>query len=195
MRFPKGYRGIRHETIGSDVLALTHAVLMPEVVLGRERCESLRAIVSTTWYPIATLLEPLEYLDQRLGADSLRKIGQTLFALSHEERVRAALTCAEDVIYGIDTMYHAANRGKEIGGWRVVASVPGRAELEKTTPHHCVMEEGILEAALRTLQVPATIYQSECFRRGADACRFVITSHITDVRWSGKKAQKLMPKR
>ena len=60
---------------------------------------------------------------------------------------------------------------------------PGHAELEKTTPHHCVMEEGILEEALRTLGVTAKIEQKACFRKGAEACRFVITSAITDIAW------------
>ena len=30
---------------------------------------------------------------------------------------------------------------------------PGKAELEKTTPHHCVMEEGIFSAALLALVI------------------------------------------
>jgi hypothetical protein len=36
----------------------------------------------------------------------------------------------------------------------VVLFQPGKAELIKTTPHHCVMEEGILTEALLTLQIP-----------------------------------------
>jgi hypothetical protein len=83
-------------------------------------------------------------------------------------------------------MYRLANRGAELGGWVVLEFEPGRAVLEKTTPHHCSMEEGILDAAFRVVGTPATVYQSACVRVGADACRFVITSHIVDHRWMGR---------
>lgn len=157
---------------------------MPEHVLGKEWFAKLERVSASGWYPIALLIEPLEMLGRRLGEDSLRKIGRTLFSISHESRVRAALTCAEDVIYGIDTMYRAANRGVDIGGWQVLEFGAGRAVLEKTTPHYCVMEEGILEAALRTVQVSAVIRQERCLRRGDDACHFVVTSHVEGPRWS-----------
>jgi hypothetical protein len=185
-RLPRGYRGIDHETIGSDVLALLDSVLMPEQLLGKELVQRLRAVRPSGWYPIALLLEPLEMLDKRLGADSIRKVGHALFRLSHEEGVRQKATSARDIVYGIDAMYRAANRGREIGGWSVISFTAGKAILEKTTPHHCVLEEGILDAGLRVVGVPAVIKQEMCFRRGDDSCVLTITSHVTDQRWSGR---------
>jgi hypothetical protein len=92
---------------------------------------------------------------------------------------------AADVIYGIDGMYHHANRGSAIGGWKVLRFDPGYAELEKTTPHHCVMEQGILSGALAAVKCPGIVSQKQCFRQGADACLYVISSSFTDERWSG----------
>jgi hypothetical protein len=186
-RAPRGYRGINHETIGTDVLALVGSILMPEPILGKELTDRLRAVQPTRWYPIADLLEPLEELDRKLSPDSLRKVGRTLFSLSHEAQFRRSATSARDVVYGIQQLYRIANRGTDIGGWTVISFEPGRAILEKTTPHHCVMEEGILEAGLRVLNVPSVIHQTSCFRAGAEACRFSITSHVTDARWTGQK--------
>ncbi len=184
-RFPRGYRGIEHETVGSDVLALLDSVLMPEQLLGADVFRELRKLRHDGWYPISTLLEPLERLDRVLGPSSLRRVGWSIFKLSHEQGLLQGTPSARDVIYGIDGMYHRANRGTDIGGWEVLTWAPGEAHLEKTTPHHCVVEEGILEAALRALDVPAVIYQPKCFRRGDEACRFVITSHVTNRRWMG----------
>lgn len=186
-RAPRGYRGIGHQTIGSDIRSLVEAVLMPEAVLGRESYAKLAAIDPAGWYPIETLLEPLERLDTVLGPASLRKIGLELFRLSHEAAFRATAKSARDVVYGIDVMYHHANRGSDIGGWSVLTFDPGSATLEKTTPHHCVMEEGILEAAFRALGLPSLIYQSRCFRKGDDVCEYRISSHVTDERWTGRK--------
>ena len=185
-RSPKGYLGVGHQTIGSDVLSLVEAVLMPEQVLGKELTNRIRDIKPNDWYPISLLLEPLEILDKRLGPDSLRRVGISLFKLSHEAAAKELLHSARDVIYGIDVMYHHANRGTDIGGWKVLAFQPGFAHLEKTTPHHCVMEEGILEAALKLVKVPALVQQKTCFRKGAPACEYFITSHVTDERWSGE---------
>jgi hypothetical protein len=187
-RFPRGYRGINHETIGTDIASLMDSLLMPESILGKALTVRLKAIQPTVWYPIADLLEPLDILDSKLSPDALRKVGRAVFALSHEAQFRRSATSARDVVHGIDHLYHAANRGTDIGGWTVLSFDPGRAILDKTTPHHCIMEEGILEAALRCLNVPAVIEQIACFRAGADACRFSITSHIVDARWTGAKS-------
>ncbi len=185
IRTPRGYVGAGHQTIGSDILSLPEAVLLPDQVMGRDLTAKLRATVPNDWYPISTLLEPLEMLGARLGSDSLRRIGIALFKLSHEAAVKANAKSARDVLYGMDTIYHRANRGTSIGGWKMVSFDPGRAVLEKTTPHHCVMEEGIIEAALRVVQVPAMIRQTACLRDGSEACTFVVTSHVTDARWNG----------
>lgn len=186
-RLPKGYRGVNHVTIGSDVLSLLDSVLMPEQILGADVTRTLRMLHHDRWYPIATLLEPLERLDKVLGQSSLRRIGWSIFRLSHEAGMKRDKPAGRDIIYGIDAMYHAANRGVDIGGWSVLSFVPGEAHLEKTTPHHCVVEEGILEAAFRAIEVPALIRQTACFRKGDDACRFVVTSHVTGPRWMGQK--------
>lgn len=185
-RLPKNYVGKNHETIGSDILAIRKVLHLPERTLGKELADEIAKVKPDGWYPISLLLQALEALDQKLDAYALRSVGWSLFKLSHEADVRANATSAKDICYGIDGMYHRANRGERIGGWQVLSFSPGRAELEKTTPHHCVMEEGILEEALRTMGVPAKIEQKACFRKGADACRFVITSAITDRRWSGE---------
>lgn len=52
--------------------------------------------------------------------------------------------------------------------------LPGSAELEKNTPHHCVMEQGILSAALAAVGCPGIVAQRQCFRQGADTCIYTI---------------------
>jgi hypothetical protein len=126
------------------------------------------------WYPIQWLLDLMELLDAKLGRFALIKMGRTLFQLTHEERARATVKSGWDIIHGFDSMYHHANRGTGIGGWRVISFETDRAEMEKTTPHHCAMEEGILAQALQAVGAPAVVSQTQCFREGADACRFLI---------------------
>ncbi len=186
LRAPRGYRGINHETIGADLLSLPGAVLMPEHILGKAAVARLRSKTANAWYPIAELLEPLEELGRKLGADSLRKVGQTIFNTSHAAGLRRSGLSARELAHGLDGMYRLANRGKDIGAWAVLDFQPGKVILEKTTPHHCSMEEGILDAAFSAIGTRATIHQSACVRAGADACRFVITSHIVDHRWVGR---------
>ena len=47
------------------------------------------------------------------------------------------------------------------------------------------MEQGILDEALRLVGAPAQITQLECFRKGADVCRYQLKSAISDARWMG----------
>jgi hypothetical protein len=184
-RRPRGYAGTNHETIGSDILAVLHVVTMPEHVLGAEMASRLRAVKPDRWYPISWLLEAMDALAAKLGHFGLVQMGRNLFRLSHEERVSQVLRSAGDVIYGLNDMYHHANRGERIGGWQVMSFLPGRAMLDKTTPHHCAMEEGIVSQALLSLGVPSLVVQRECFRKGAESCVYVVTSSITDLRWMG----------
>lgn len=188
-RHPRGYVGLNHETIGSDVQAVLFALNFPRNVLGAELVGRIEAMDPAGWYPIRELIDLMEVLDGKLGTAGLQKLGRTLFKQSHEERVKPLLKCARDVVGGIDGMYRHANRGTAIGGWNLTAFTPGQAVLEKTTPHHCAMEEGILLQALSMLGVPARIEQPSCFRKGADHCRLVITSDVTDARWDAAPAR------
>jgi hypothetical protein len=195
-RHPRGYVGRDHTTIGSDILAVLHSVQrltgegsgrLAEQILGGETVARISALDPRGWYPIAWELELMETLDSKLGRYGLIKMGRTLFKLSHEAHVKANLRSGRDIIYGFDEMYHNANRGTHIGGWAVRAFSSTTAELEKTTPHHCAMEEGILAQALQAVGVPAVVEQRHCFREGADSCLFAVMPQVTDSRWLGLK--------
>lgn len=194
-RRPRGYLGRNHETIGSDILAVQRALdklvaeqatpLSQAQILGPEQLERLAHVEPNRWYPIGWLLELMERIDARLGHYALKKVGRVLFTLTHGPRIAEAGSSARDMIYRLDEMYHFANRGEQIGGWQVLSFDAGRAELEKTTPHHCAMEEGLLTQALAAVGAPAVISQSECFREGAAACRFVILPSAAGPKWAG----------
>ena len=63
------------------------------------------------------------------------------------------------------------------------------AEMRNPMPRLDTAPDGELDAfmeeALRAVGVTAKIQQPACFRKGAEACRFVITSPMNDVRWTG----------
>jgi hypothetical protein len=182
-RRPRGYLGTNHETIGSSFLSVLVALKQPEEVLGDDEVRRLREVHPQSWYPVSWFLQIIETLDRSVGHQGVLRIGRRRFELSHQKRV--PYTSARDVIYGIEEMYHHANRGDDIGGWTVLKFEPGYAELEKTTPHHCAMEQGILSAALSSAQCPSVLTQRQCFRSGADSCIYTITSTFKDARWSG----------
>jgi hypothetical protein len=185
-RRPRGYLGRQHETIGSDILSILQVLKLPEQVLGPEECARMKQIDPNGWYPIEWLLDLMNRLDKAVGHYGLLRMGRALFDLSHKERVLQVAKSARDIVEGIDSMYHHANRGVGIGGWKVLRFEPGYAELEKTTPHHCVMEQGILSAGLAAVGCPGMVAQRECLRQGADVCVYTISSALTDERWSGR---------
>jgi hypothetical protein len=186
MRRPKGYVGRDHETIGSDILAVLAILKMPEHVLGADEVKRLTAVDPAGWYPIEWLLDLMDRLDKQVGHYGLLRMGRMLFKLSHEDNLRAGgPRSARDLVYALDGMYHHANRGVGIGGWKVLKFEQGSAELEKTTPHHCVMEQGLLSAAFSAVGCPVMVSQRECFRTGASACLYTLSSTVTDETWSG----------
>ncbi|MFT3836097.1 MAG: hypothetical protein QM723_03755 [Myxococcaceae bacterium] len=185
LRRPDGYSGKDHQTIGSDILSVLNALIMPESVLGRRLLAKVKAVQPNDWYPIEFLLEVMEVVETRVGKTALSSMGRRLFQLSHAARLKETARAGADIIFGIDGMYHHANQGKDIGGWKVVMFQPGRARLEKRTPHACVMEEGILAEALQTIGVPSLVTQSGCVKNGDPFCTYEISSALTDARWKG----------
>lgn len=197
LRRPRGYEGVRHETIGSDILAIRDALAHlsratgdDEIratcrkVLGADAAAKIETVQAERWYPIEVLLEFMETIDARVGQNGLRRMGRLLFQRTHAARFNEHAKTARDVVFGIDAMYNHANRGTRIGGWKVRSFSSALAELEKTTPHHCSMEEGILSEACSTLGVPTMVSQRECFRSGAEACVFVIMpTSVNDPKW------------
>jgi len=194
VRKPFGYVGVRHETLGTDILSVQQALtaLSPNVrtannILGAENLEYLATVKPDGWYPVDILLDLLEQLDAQLGRYGLIKIGRTLFKMTHEARLRETTRTGYEIVAGFDSMYRHANRGEQIGGWKVLRFDSTSAELEKTTPHHCAMEEGIFTQALSAVGVSAVVTQPTCFRKGAAACRFEITPVGGNEHWGGPK--------
>lgn len=184
-KLPQGYRGLNHETIGSDILSVLKVVTFPESVLGKEMNDKLQGVSAEGWYPIEDLLLMMDRIEATVGRASLVQMGRNLFRASHAERAKQVAKNGADILFSINDMYHRANRGQDIGGWKVVEFKPGLARLEKNTPHHCVMEEGILLEAMHTVGVPVLVSQAECFRKGAGLCVYRVTSVVKDDRWMG----------
>ena len=184
-RRPQGYRGTNHETIGSDLLSVLKVLPFPERVLGPELTRQLQAVKPDGWYPIGDLLEVMEKLEKAIGKPGLKQMGRSIFQLSHAADVKKMAKSAADILLNFDMLYRRANRGADIGGWAVVEFKPGRARLEKTTPHHCAMEEGIILEALWAVEIPALVSQKRCFRSGDVLCEYEVTSVVSGERWMG----------
>lgn len=174
-----------HLTIGSDITALLKTLKYPERMLGEARATQLRKLDPGSWYPIQFLLEMLEALDQKGGRASVVQMGRQLFRDSHAARVTPDFRSAGDVIFGMDAMFHHANRGTDIGGWEILKFGPGVAVMKKTTPHHCALEEGILYEALHSVGTDVLIVQQKCRRNGDPWCELELRSSVRDQRWMG----------
>lgn len=181
-RKPQGYVGANHETIGTDIISVLKTVNLPEITLGKELADRLRAVKPDQWYPISEMLTLLDRLDERLGSFHLKQVGWTIIQ-NVPPGGFSRFPTARALLEGMDETYRYNNRGDEIGHWRVVAFTPTHAELEKTTPHHCVMEEGIIEETLRVVGVSAKVQQTACFRKGAPLCHFRVEPRRPDERW------------
>lgn len=183
-RRPRGYYGEAHQTLGSDIVAVLKILKLPEQVLGKGEFERLQRVNPFEWYPIDWLLRLMEILEEQVGRYGLMQMGRRLFDLSHKDRVKLLAKSAKDIVYGLDDMYNHTNKGQGIGGWKVLKFEPGLAEVENNTPHHCLVEQGILTEALLCVGCACNVTQLRCFREGADTCIFQVTSTFADQRWA-----------
>ena len=184
VRRPRGYYGEDHTTLGSDILAVVKILKLPEQVLGKQEWDRLQLVKAEGWYPIEQLLALMEILEAHVGRYGLMQLGRKLFEMSHKQRVLLVARNAKDIFYGMDGIYHHANRGRGIGGWQVLKFEPGLCELEKNTAHHCVVEQGILTQALLAVGCACNVIQTQCVLEGAPTCIYRVTSAFVDARWS-----------
>lgn len=185
VRMPRGYFGEDHTTLGTDILAALKILKLPEQVLGQLDLDRARRVQPDGWYPIVWLLDLTEVLEAHVGRYGLMQMGRRVFEMSHKQRVMAQAKSAKDILYDLDGMYHHSNRGRGIGGWQVRKFEPGVAEVEKNTPHHCLVDQGLLTEALLAMGCACNVTQITCFREGANSCVYEITSAFVDKRWAG----------
>jgi hypothetical protein len=170
---PAAYVGWHHETRGSDLIAAFAVVNELDPGIAAHWMPLVRTLDATQWYPIDLLLALGMAARERFGEALLRRMGERIFEVSHAPSFRASTVA--DVAFGIDGLYRAANRGDDIGGWGVVTFTDTHALIEKTTPHACLVEEGILIAACRAVGEPVELRQRTCVQQGAAACLFELT--------------------
>jgi hypothetical protein len=186
-----GYENASHETLGAELLAVLHTMKFPEEVLGHYWSERLKGIVAEEWYPVAIELELQQQVLHRGGRASLVQLGRQLFRDLHQARLSPLLRSAGDVLHRLDRMYRHGNRGRNIGGWELVAFAPGQALLRKKTPQHCALDEGLLHEALQAVGTVAMIVQPTCVLTGGKACELELRSTTKDHRWMGEHPPKL----
>jgi hypothetical protein len=177
-----------HEIIGSDILSVLTALPLADLVLGVELAARCRSVKPNGWYPLGLFTEALQRVGAKVGRFGLLQLGRQIFTTSHAASFKQRAHSAADALFGINEMYRRANRGSAIGGWQMVAFKPGQAEMIKTTPPDCLMVEGIVSEALRTLEIPTMIEQRECVHKGAAHCRFIFSSSVTGELWMGGRA-------
>jgi hypothetical protein len=182
-RVARGYEGWNHETLGSDLIATFAAVNAVDPRFSEHWMPLVKTLDAQTWYPIDVLLALGFAAEERFGPELLQCIGREIFQRSHAATFRRSAATIADLAFGIDAMYRTANRGEDIGGWRVLEFADGRTLIEKTTPHPCGIEEGILGAACASLGVAARITQVRCVREGDDTCRFELCAETPSTRW------------
>lgn len=185
IRQPRGYLGEGHETIGSDIIAVFEAVRDAEPTLFSHWLPLVRTIDPDGWYPIDLLLTLADVIHQRAGAAALASMGHSIFMLSHERHSSTRAASIGDLAFSADAIYRRANRGNAIGGWRVLEFAQSLAVIEKTTPHPCQFDEGIMQAGCRSLGVAVTISQRRCLLKGDDTCEFVVVGAPDEPRWMG----------
>ena len=153
-------------------------------MLGVEETRRLRSVDPAAWYPIDWMLNLMAKLNHQIGHYGLVRMGRRLFEMSHQARARQSLKTARDIVYAMNAMYHNANREVSgIGGWSVVLFEPGYTELEKTTPHHCVMEQGISGRAQQGGILLETSRRAAVFGRAPTLASIRISSAVVDERW------------
>jgi hypothetical protein len=160
---------IDHEILGSDALAVLQVVSLPEQTLGGPLHQRLKEVRPDGWYPVSLLTEVLETLFVRVGPNGLRQMGRKLFAATHESFVKANIASAYQLLSSFDDVYRKANRGTAIGGWKLLDFSAGKAVIEKTTPHICLVERALRSPGSIVLGYRPPFVRRSVFEKGLTA--------------------------
>jgi hypothetical protein len=187
------------EVHGQDILSFVDALgsfasigtgLLQELRIGTRTGEGYYEIVPGVWYPLTDKLRILEAVRDRVGASTLRRVGEKIPANARFppaiDDIHKAIACI-DVAYHMNHRKHgvlmfdeATGRITEGIGHYGYQAVPGERRIISVcdSPNLSEYDEGILHTMARRFEPTARVDLDRARptrRDGGDSCTFIVT--------------------
>lgn len=164
------------QIIGSIILAVKAGLVNPESFIKRVSEYDYTNINPEKWYPIEMFWNLTDYIEKNLSTSVLRNIGTQIIPNMKNAGLLPNLT-PKEYLASLNDTYISANRGTNIGSWKVIEIKDGHAIIENTTMQHCILEEGVVFGGIKAFGGSYCIVkQTTCVLKGDSKCTF-------DIKW------------
>lgn len=128
----------------------------------------------TEWYPLQSYLDAQRDLYEKVGPNTLARIGRKLV---QGATFPPRLNGIHDALSTLDADYHTRHEGADVGGFRYRRTGDRSCTVEVRNPYPCELDHQVVEEICRRFKpdaVPGVFVrhadEHRCRRHGADAC-------------------------
>lgn len=126
------------------------------------------------WYPLQAYLDAQRAVYERVGPNTLARIGRKLV---QEATFPPGFDSIHDALATLDDDYHTRHQGPGVGGFRYRRTGDRSCTVQVRNPYPCELDRNVVEELCRRFKpdsVPAVFVrhadEQSCRKHGADAC-------------------------
>lgn len=162
------------ECLGTNILSIQNKIFNAKHYFDQISQYSYENIEPNKWYPMKQFTILVDLYEDIMGPLILKNVGSGIIP----EMIQAGIIpkiSPHEFLKSLTNTYHSANRGSNIGDWRVIKEESKHIVLENSTMHNCKLEEGVILGGIEALggRNPR-ILQRTCVKKGDPFCTFDI---------------------
>ena len=162
------------QCLRTNILSIQNKIFDAKHYFNRIPQYSYENIEPNKWYPMKQFTILVDQYEDQMGPLVLKSIGTGIIPEMLEAGVMPKMP-PQEFIKGLSHVYHSANRGTNIGDWKVLKEEPNHIIMENSTMHNCKLEEGVLLGGIEALGGKnPRIFQRTCVKKGDSFCTFDI---------------------
>ncbi|NHI94540.1 MAG: hypothetical protein EAX96_18765 [Candidatus Lokiarchaeota archaeon] len=165
---------MKQESRGTNIIAVKTKIVNPGMIFDKIKEYSYDNLDPGKWYPMKQFTLLTDYIEKYLSATVLKNIGSGIVPEMKNAGILPNMA-PEDFLKSLQKIYLEANRGVNIGQWKVAKEEPNHIILENTTMHNCILEEGVILGGIKVFGARyMKVTQSKCVKKGDNMCLFDI---------------------
>ena len=162
------------ECLGINILSIQNKIYGAKHYFDKIPQYTYENIEPNKWYPMKQFTLLVDLYEEKMGPLIIKNIGTGIIPEMVEAGVLPKMS-PQEFLKSLSGSYHSANRGTNIGDWKVIKEGANHIIMENSTSHNCKLEEGVVLGGIEALGGKnPRVLQRTCVKKGDPFCTFDI---------------------
>ncbi len=170
---------VDQQIIGATIVAVSKRIMNSKIIFDKIKEYKYDDVKPDKWYPMQQFTLLTDYVEKIMNASVLNYIGKQIVPEMKDAKV-ISFPSPKDFLKSMQKVYLAANKGANIGEWKVVKEETNKIVVKSSTMHNCYLEQGVLQGGVEAFGGKSVIIKhssTECRRKGGKSCDY-------EIRWN-----------